>query len=54
LLQSEGISLIERQTVPLLFAGEALVAAGDLWVDARWQPGAQTAKRMRLIWHRRA
>ena len=54
LLQSEGISLIERQTVPLLFAGETLVAAGDLWVDARWQPGAQTAKRMRLIWHRPA
>jgi hypothetical protein len=38
----------------LLFAGETLVAAGDLWVDARWQPGAQTAKRMRLIWHRPA
>lgn len=54
LLQSEGISLIERRTVPLLFAGEALVAAGDLWVDARWQAGAQTAKRMRLIWHRPA
>lgn len=54
LLQSEGISLIERQTVPLLFTGETLVAAGDLWVDARWQPGAQTAKRMRLIWHRPA
>jgi tRNA(Ile)-lysidine synthase len=54
LLQSEGISLIERRTVPLLFAGETLVAAGDLWVDARWQPGAQTAKRMRLIWHRPA
>ena len=54
LLQNEGISLIERQTVPLLFAGEELVAVGDLWVDARWQPGAQTARRMRLIWHRPA
>jgi tRNA(Ile)-lysidine synthase len=54
LLQTERISLIERQTVPLLFAGETLVAAGDLWVDARWQAGAQTAKRLRLIWHRPA
>ncbi|HEY6454074.1 MAG TPA: tRNA lysidine(34) synthetase TilS [Steroidobacteraceae bacterium] len=54
LLQSEGIPLTERRTVPLLFAGETLVAAGDLWVDARWQPGPQTAKRMRLIWHRPA
>ena len=54
LLQSEGISLIERQTMPLLFAGEQLVAAGDLWVDARWQAGAQTTKRVRLIWHRPA
>ena len=54
LLQSEGIALLERQTVPLLFAGELLVAAGDLWVDARWQAGAQTAKRLRLIWHRPA
>ena len=54
LLQSEGIALGERQTVPLLFAGQNLVAAGDLWVDARWQPGAQNAKRLRLIWHRPA
>jgi hypothetical protein len=30
------------------------VAAGDLWVDARWQAGAQSAKRLRLIWHRPA
>jgi tRNA(Ile)-lysidine synthase len=54
LLQSAGIALLERQTVPLLFAGETLVAAGDLWVDARCQAGAQTAKRLRLIWHRPA
>ncbi|HEX3839027.1 MAG TPA: tRNA lysidine(34) synthetase TilS [Steroidobacteraceae bacterium] len=54
LLQGEGIPLIERQTVPLLFAGDQLVAAGDLWVDARWQAGTSTAQRMRLIWHRPA
>jgi tRNA(Ile)-lysidine synthase len=52
LLQKEAVSLIERQYLPLLFAGDHLVAAGDLWVDARWQAGAETTKRMRLIWHR--
>ncbi len=54
LLQDEGISLRERQQLPLLFAADQLAAAGDLWVDARWQPGAQTVKRLRLIWHRPA
>lgn len=54
LLQSEEIPLLERQSVPLLFAGDQLVAAGDLWVDARWQASAATVKRMRLIWHRPA
>ena len=52
LLQNAAISLAERQQLPLLFAGEHLVAAADLWVDARWQPGAKTATRLRLIWHR--
>ena len=54
LLQNEHISLIERQQLPLLYAGEELVAAGDLWVDARWQPGAATAKRLTVVWHRPA
>jgi hypothetical protein len=55
LLQNEEISLIERRCLPLLFAGDALVAAADLWVDARWQPaGVKTDRRMRLIWHRPA
>ncbi|HTY94447.1 MAG TPA: tRNA lysidine(34) synthetase TilS [Steroidobacteraceae bacterium] len=54
LLQSEAISLTERQNLPLLFAGDHLAAAADLWVDARWQPLAEPARRMRLIWHRPA
>jgi tRNA(Ile)-lysidine synthase len=54
LLQNEAISLLERQQLPLLFEGGQLLAAGDLWVDARWQAGAKTAKRLRLIWHRPA
>jgi tRNA(Ile)-lysidine synthase len=54
LLQNEEISLIDRRSLPLLYAGEQLVAAGDLWVDARWQPGAATAKRVTVVWHRPA
>jgi len=52
LLQQEAIPLSQRQNLPLVFADEQLVAAGDLWVDARWQAGAACAKRLRLIWHR--
>jgi hypothetical protein len=25
-----------RDALPLVFAGDALVAVGDLWQDARW------------------
>ena len=32
LMQQEAVALQERQHLPLLFAGEHLVAAGDLWV----------------------
>ncbi len=54
LLQHEAVPLREREQLPLLFAGEALLAAGDLWVDARWQAQPKTVKRLRLIWHRPA
>jgi tRNA(Ile)-lysidine synthase len=52
LLQTAQVSLIERQNLPLLFAGEHLVAAGDRWVDARWQAGAENRKRLTVMWHR--
>ena len=54
LLQTAQVSLIERQNLPLLFVGEDLVAAGDLWVDARWQAGAENRKRLTVMWHRPA
>ena len=54
LLQEEAIGLCEREHLPLLFAGEQLVAAADLWVDERWQAGPDCARRLRLIWHRPA
>jgi tRNA(Ile)-lysidine synthase len=54
LLQQAAVPLAERQHLPLVFAGDNLVAAADLWVDARWQPGTPAAHRLRLIWHRPA
>ena len=41
----------------LVARGRAVPTASlvaDLWVDARCQAGADTVKRMRLIWHRPA
>ena len=36
LCQSHGVLPWMRGALPMLFAGEALVAVGDLWQDARW------------------
>ena len=52
LLQAAHVPLAERERLPLLFDGERLIAAGDLWLDAAVQAGAATAQRARLIWHR--
>lgn len=54
LLQTAQIPLLDRQHLPLLFAGDQLVAAADLWVDARWQTGTESRKRLRVMWHRPA
>jgi tRNA(Ile)-lysidine synthase len=54
LLQKEAVALHEREVLPLVYAGEALVAVADLWVDARWQAAPECARRLRLIWHRPA
>ena len=54
LLQTAQIPLNERGNLPLLYSGEELVAAADLWVDARWQPAAATPDRMTVVWHRPA
>jgi tRNA(Ile)-lysidine synthase len=52
LLQQERVALKERSRLPLLFDGDRLVAAGDLWFDAAIQAGPATRDRARLIWHR--
>jgi len=36
LCQSHGVLPWMRDALPMLFAGESLVAIGDLWHDARW------------------
>jgi tRNA(Ile)-lysidine synthase len=44
LCQSQGVLPWMRDALPLVFAGEALIAVADLWLDAQWcaapgQPG---------------
>lgn len=36
LCQSQGVLPWMRDSLPLVFAGDALIAVGDLWLDARW------------------
>ena len=36
LCQSQGVLPWMRDALPLMFAGDALVAVADLWTDARW------------------
>ncbi|MDP9065910.1 MAG: tRNA lysidine(34) synthetase TilS, partial [Pseudomonadota bacterium] len=40
LCQTAGIVPWMRGALPLIFAGEVLVAVGDLWQDARWRVAA--------------
>jgi tRNA(Ile)-lysidine synthase len=36
LCQEHGILPWMRDALPLLFAGEALIAVADLWLETRW------------------
>jgi tRNA(Ile)-lysidine synthase len=36
LCQSQGVLPWMRDALPLVFADDALIAVGDLWLDARW------------------
>jgi tRNA(Ile)-lysidine synthase len=51
LLQEARVSLVERERLPLVFAGDRLIAAGDRWLDASVQAQATTRRRARLVWH---
>ena len=36
LCQSLGVLPWMRDALPLLYAGDSLIAVGDLWLDSRW------------------
>ncbi len=50
LLQQAHIPVEERACLPLLFAGERLLAVADLWLDESVQAGPASPHRGRLIW----
>ena len=45
LCQSLGVLPWMRDALPLVYAGDALIAVGDLWLDARWCVAADAAGR---------
>jgi tRNA(Ile)-lysidine synthase len=49
LCQSQGVLPWMRDALPLIFAGDALLAVGDLWADARWC-GAADAPGLGVQW----
>ena len=50
LLQEAHVPVTERAMLPLLFAGEQLLVAGDLWINAAVQAGPGTKRRGRVRW----
>jgi tRNA(Ile)-lysidine synthase len=52
LLQEARVPPAERARLPLLFAADRLIAAGDRWLDASVQADGSTRRRARLQWMR--
>jgi tRNA(Ile)-lysidine synthase len=50
LLQAAKIPVDERARLPLLFAGDSLIAAGDRWIDASVAANVNSRHRVRLKW----
>lgn len=50
LLQEARVPLAERARMPLLFAGDRLIAAADLWIDESVRAGPDAAHRAQLLW----
>jgi tRNA(Ile)-lysidine synthase len=50
LLQQARLPPAQRAHLPLIFAGERLIAAADLWLDESVQAHAGSARRGRLVW----
>jgi tRNA(Ile)-lysidine synthase len=53
LLQNAKVPVEDRANLPLLFAGERLIAAGDRWIDASIAATVKSRRRARLKWTRR-
>ena len=52
LLQSVRMPVEVRARLPLLCAGERLIAAGDRWIDASVAANVKSRRRARLVWTR--
>jgi tRNA(Ile)-lysidine synthase len=52
LLQDSKIPVEERSQIPLLFAKERLISAGDRWIDASISATVKSRRRARLKWTR--
>jgi tRNA(Ile)-lysidine synthase len=52
LMQAADLSIDERARLPLLYAGERLVAVGDRWIDASIAANDKSRRRARLAWTR--
>lgn len=52
LMQAAKLPVEERARLPLLYAGERLVAAGDRWIDASIAANDKSRRRARLAWRR--
>jgi tRNA(Ile)-lysidine synthase len=50
LLQEAHVSVAERARLPLVFSGEKLIAAADLWLDESVQAAPAARHRGRLLW----
>jgi tRNA(Ile)-lysidine synthase len=50
LLQEARVPVAQRARLPLIFAGERLIAAAGLWLDESVQASGASAHRARLIW----
>lgn len=52
LLQEARVPLGERTRLPLIYSGERLLAAADLWCDESLRAGPGSRRRGRLVWRR--
>lgn len=52
LLQAAKLTVEERARLPLVYAGDRLIAVGDRWIDASVMANDKSRRRARLRWRR--